>query len=97
MTLDEAKHLHDGDYLISAHTSPPFRKLRITEVHHGKTGRYVYVRLHALAGQTAAGGWCDATAFIKPLPGWKYDLHWKDNAGNRVDVRAVWRAAFPKD
>lgn len=76
MTHNEARSLAKGDYLISAYTSPAWRSLRITDVGPSIGSKFVYVRLHKLAGQSQmAGGWCDATLFIKAPSGYKYDEH----------------------
>ena len=74
MTLEQARTIQAGDYLMPARTAAPFEPLRVTEVHQSPTGRYVYVRLHGLAEVTAmAGGWCDARAFAFAPTGMKYN------------------------
>lgn len=74
MTIEEAKGIQAGDYLMSPRTASPFEPLRVTEVQHGLSGRFVYVRLHGLAAVTqVAGGWCDARAFAFAPSGFKWN------------------------
>lgn len=74
MTLDDAKTIQPGDYLMSARTAAPFEPLRVTEVNISASGKFVFVRLHGLATVSAmAGGWCDARAFAFAPSGYKYN------------------------
>lgn len=74
MTLEDARRIQPGDYVMSARTAAPFEPLRVTEVHASASGKFVYVRLHGLANVTAmAGGWCDARAFAFAPDGMKYN------------------------
>lgn len=56
MTLEDAKKLKKGDYVMSHRTACPYEPFRVTEHHVTPSEKFAFVRLHWLASALAMGG-----------------------------------------
>lgn len=108
MTLEQAKQLSKGDKLMTPHSPSPYEALNVTDVKVSETGNVVFVRLACIAASSQmAGGWFDATAFIRAPRDMKwnralvrYEKLQKNRDGSvdvvavttREDCRTLWRA-----